>query len=322
MNQWIKLTAALLMAGSFSVSIAQAQDSSANKVKIDDVNPDSSKAPGQDIDELITNKKMRAEAGSKSKYSIRTKLNYNGGTVEKPLAESRPNISGGTALTDVALLSGEISAKYAIDQKKSLMAGIGVRYITPFQGSKTPVLKDGRGNPKPYNGSKIDADNPYLIYQYATKVGGVQLVSSIQPKLMTQSNIVRQGYVSQLGTDITAIYDVGTSGLGLGLYTFLGGFTFSKYDAGMADLEFAVSPFVEYQLNDRLNLRTVFNTWMWHHNRGRAMNSWDHEAMVQSVGVGISVSRDVFLYPNVQFILDDIRADRTNVALNSAFNIF
>src|SRR5690606_25493408 len=47
---------------------------------------------GDDIDQEITNRKLRAETGSKSKYSISTDWTYNGGTIKDPGSDVRPNV--------------------------------------------------------------------------------------------------------------------------------------------------------------------------------------------------------------------------------------
>ena len=42
----------------------------------------------------------------------------------------------------------------------------------------------------------------------------------------------------------------------------------------------------------------------------------------QDVGLGISVSRDVFLFPNFQFSYDDPRIENTNVGFVANINMF
>ena len=312
----LKLLLACLALAVVTSQSAKAQEETENRVKIEDISREPNKTTGEDIDELITNKKMRAESGSKSKYSLASKLNYNGGSVERPLAEERPNIAAAPGTTDVAQLTGELSAKYAFNSKHSLMAGVGLRYITPLAGIDTPKDKSI------YNGNKFDADNPYLFYQYVTKFSGIQTVLTAQPRYITQSNMVKKNYVSDLTLAATTLYDIGQTGLSFGLYSQIYGAAYNKTTDDDNDYGVGVDPFVEYQMTDKLNLRTVFNLWNYDHSRSRPIALWAHEDLLQSFGVGISVTRDVFLYPNVQFVLDHIRADRTNVALNTAINLF
>lgn len=307
-----QLLSVLFMAASFSAAYASDENTSENKVKLDDVK-EQNRVPDNSVDEMITNKKMRAESGSKSKYSIRSVLKYEGGSIEKPLDEERPNIGDAPGMTDFSVLTGEISGKYTIDSKRSLMAGVGVRYITPLAGFQKPAG---------FTGDKVDADNPYLYYQYVTKVSGIQTVLTAQPRLITQSNLVKKNYVSDLTLAATTLYDVGTTGLSIGVFSQIYGVAYSKDSADDNDLSFGIDPFIEYQINDTFNLRTVFNVWNYDHFRAVSFGKWERENLLQSVGVGISVNRDIYLYPNLQFILDDIRADRTNIGLQTALNLF
>lgn len=296
--------------------VSHADESSESKVKIEDVKPDASVRTGEDVDAIITNKKMRAESGSKSRYSIASQLYYYGGSIEKPLAEERPNIGAAYGTTDVAQLTGQISAKYNVDTTHSIMAGVGVRYITPLQGTSLP-------DKTIYDGDKIDADNPYLLGQYVYKAKGVQNVLTLMPRVYTNSNLVgTQHYLADVTMAQTSVYEIGTSGVSFGLYGLVQGISYSQNTGDQNDFSFGLDPFVEYQLTDKVNLRTVFNLWNYDHIRAQNWATYSHENLLQSLGVGIAVTRDIFLYPNLQFVLDDIRADRTNVALNTAINLF
>jgi hypothetical protein len=292
-----------------------AQAASESTTTIEDVTKDAPKS-GSDIDETITNAKMRAETGSKSTYSLSSQLSYIGGSVKAPLAMERPNIAAANGTTDAALLGGQISAKYNVSAAASWQAGIGVRWISPLQGSKMPDA---------YDGQKVDADNPYLTYQYLYKWSDIQSALQVTPTAYTQSNLVRDGYVTSLGISQNNIYEVGKTGLSLGLYLLVQGGVFNNNSpeakAKQSDYLVNFDPFIEYQFSDRLNFRTVTNLWNYEHARSAAANTYIFDKVYQSVGVGISVTRDIFLYPNLQFLPDNIRADQTNVALNTYINL-
>ena len=279
-----------------------------------------STATNEDIDQLITNNYARAQSGSKSRYSFRGKVNYYGGTINQPFAEIRPNIGGAAGTTNFSLIGGELSGKYLIDTKKSLAAGVGFRYLTPFKGLKAPV-KDGQG--KPYGGDKLDADNPYVYYQYLTNWSGVQAIFGVQPTVITRSDLVNKlhSLVDGLFTG-TFIKELGKSGVSIALAAEIDARTFRQTSGSDNDFHLSFSPFIEYQFTEKLNLRTVFNLWDYDHYRQNDYFTWDHNDIVQSFGLGISITRDIFLYPNVQFILDHIRTDRTNVAISTAINLW
>lgn len=279
------------------------------------------KAPGEDVDEVLTNKKMRAESGSKSKLSISNSINWSGSTIEHPFAEDRPNITGGTGATTWASLRDQISGKYNLDQRHAILAGFGARWITPFNRSKVPAAQ----NKAPYNGTKVDAYDPYVQYQYIYKWLGIQSVLVGGATYTTQQNLVNDGYVGNITIQQNNAYDIGHTGLTIGL---LGAVTFTGYKnrddlSGTSDYSFGLYPFLEYTINDRFNLRTISGVWLFEHLRSENRpDTFYKNGIYQSVGLGISVMRDFYLYPNIQFLPENIRADLTNVAISANINLF
>lgn len=297
---------------------AGAEETNENRVSAQDVKEKKNVTPGNDIDETITNNLMRAETGSKDRYSFSSQLYYNGGSVESPLSINRPNIAAMTATTDTALLGGQVSGKYNINPADSVQVGVGVRWIAPLQGSQMP-------DKSVYDGNKVDADNPYLIYQHLYKWWGIQSALQFQPTYYTQSNLTHQGYVSQFWLDQNNIYEIGSTGLSLGLYLLVGTGVYNNNSPDVLDQQATLiwnfDPFIEYQINKTFNFRTVTNLWNYEHTRAQDNGTYHWDKVTQSVGLGISISRDIFLYPNVQFLPDNVRADLTNVALNTYINL-
>jgi hypothetical protein len=307
----------LLLALVFHIQARAASEDSSNKVKMQDVKVNGNAPVGEDVDTIITNKKMRAETGSKSKYSISMGVNYSGGSLDKPFDDHRPNIANGTGATDVASLGGSISGKYALSTTTALLAGAGMRWITPLEGSK----------PSNFNGDKFDADNPYFIYQYLYRWLNLQSAVQAQVTYFTASNLVNEGYVGTFGLSQTSIYEFGHSGLSIGAqaYTGLGYFNNDtpKAKADQSDYSFGFLPFIEYRLTDRLNLRTSSNTFIYEHVRSSDdANTYRRQKVTENVGVGISITRDVFLYPNVEFLIGDMRSDRSTFSLGANVNLF
>jgi hypothetical protein len=251
---------------------------------------------------------------------VSTALNYSGGSIAKPLAEDRPNIAGSAGTTKKASLQGDIGIKRNLSAAQSLSLGFGVRWIAPLTA----------GSPSNYKGDRADASNPSLSYQYLYKFAGIQSAFVMGPTLITNSDWRKVGYLASFGASQAMIYEVGHSGLSLGLYLAASATGFDKDGADLrgdqSNYSAGIDPFMEYQINDKINLRTVFNTWNYDHYRNRSkfseITTFTHNAWTQSVGVGFAVTRDIFLYPNLQFTPENIRADVTNVALNTNINIF
>jgi hypothetical protein len=315
-------TIVLILVGAFTLPIsvfaAEESDSVADdNLRILDITHTASEPKVEDIDDILTNKKMRAESGSKSKYSISTALGYSGSSIQKPLASVRPNIANATGYTPATSLDGSVSGKYVIDTKKSILAGVGFRMIAPLAGAALPAG---------YQGNKYDVSNPYGIYQYVYKWAGIQSVAQIQGTFFTTSDLTRNGYVASLGLAQNNAYEIGTTGATIGIFAYTGAGFYNKngftYLQKQSDYSFGFSPFLEYQINHRLNLRTAASLVVEHLRSQPHGDTYQSDKVNQTLGLGISVMRDFYLFPNIVFLPDNIRADQTTVALNANLNVF
>jgi len=306
----------------------RAQDAASNSMKIDDASGKSGNTipDAEKIDELIQNNNLRALSGSTSKWSMASAWNYNGGTVKTPFAEDRPDISQASATTAKADLDGNVSAKYNIDVKNSLMAGVGLRWIAP-------LAKNG---PHDYDGTTFDVQNPYLQYQYLYN-WKVQSVLQAQVMQWTQADSTALGYQTQYNVDQENMYEIGKSGFSIGASIWGEFTTFNKTGSYLAaddpnhlddvrsaqnDWQFGLVPELEYQLTEKLNLRTLVSLFVFEHYRNAASNTFVHDKVFQSIGIGWSVTRDIFLYPNVQFLPNQVASNLTNVGVSATVNVF
>lgn len=313
----------MAMGLSFTVSAEEQKDVNGtggeSSVKMEEAK---GQAGEEDVDQLITNRKLRAETGSKSKVSVSTSFNYNGATVKQPGARIRPNIRAAANTPAFASLSGSVAAKYRLGTKDSVSAGVGLRMFVPFHDS----LNKSKVSIGTRTVERSDVFDPSVDLTHVDKLGSLQSVTSLGVTAMTTDFSRAAGYVANIGLSQTLIKDVGTTGLSLGLYSAIDGSVFDKFDdeakAMSADYSVGFYPFLEYVINDTLNLRTISGLWVYDHSRAET-NPWTFEKnkIYQSVGLGISVTRDVYLYPNIQFLPEDVRADLTNVALSANINI-
>ena len=91
------LLAIMALLAGFTASAAEEATTKAKKEEI--MKEQRQNAPVQeDIDNEITNARMRAESGSKSKHSISASLGYNGGSLNDAFSKTRPAGRRGGAL--------------------------------------------------------------------------------------------------------------------------------------------------------------------------------------------------------------------------------
>jgi hypothetical protein len=118
------------------------------------------------------------------------------------------------------------------------------------------------------------------------------------------------------------MHEVGKTGFSYGAGIQALFYTFNNDNQNLSDSVSGLYPAAEYEINDTYNLRTVFGFQVYEQLRRQDDSTFNKRKVYQSVGLGISVTRDVFLYPNIQFIPSDIRSDRTNVAISANINVF
>lgn len=289
----------------------------------------------KDIDDEIKNKKLRAELGSKKKLSVSMSLGYSGGSIEKPLDRSRPNYRaasiGELANTSIA---GTVALKYRLTERDSLSFGTGVSYLTPFHNKASEIQ-----NNKVEGAERrlFNVATPYISYSRAYKAGGIQNISSVGYSHTTiQQYIERDKSVGSvdlsqtlLGSPVEGL-DLGVS-LGLSHEIYSDGIRGTNYSVINAkgedevigetrpDFQLGVYPFLEYALTEKASFRTVFGYF--NYEKNRAQGNFRNTNPYQSMGIGYSVTRDIYLYPNLQFRPDNIRADLTNVALSTTINL-
>lgn len=269
----------------------------------------------KNTDDEITNAKLRAATGSKSKYSIQTAIGYSGGSVEGPFEKNRPLLSQGSSTELQTVLSGDISMKYRMNDHNNLNVGTGIGLTTPGHA-----------------GQKSQVQNPFVSMSNVSKMGELQSVISVTGTYFSQEAVRNRSQLDfNLGADHTIIKSMGTSGLDLGL-NYAADYNFYQDTNTVGDvkdgateredLTLAAYPFLEYAFTDKVSFRTVYRGLTFIHLRGENFSQYRQTDPTQSMGLGFAVTRDIYLYPNIQWVWGDIRSDKTNVALSTNINLF
>lgn len=311
---------------------AQENSDSTSSVKAQEVKPDNqkNKVPG-DIDEDITNANLRAQSGSKSKWSGSFTALYQGASLETPLGPNRPNITN-SPIPDRVQAFGDLGIRYRMNKNDSLSLGTGWSVIQPLQEARY-----------------WDIDDPYLALTDARKLKGIQVVSVFQGTGSTNQDEVAVGQVGYATWIEQAMYDFGGSKASVGLttqvdYTYYsmspdtqvrlaGQSNFTNAGAYQTPYDFAVYPAFEYAFSEKLNFRTLFRPWIYYHHVGQQASTFTKSPWTQSIGIGWDVTRDIYLYPNFQFVWEDTRGKNfdlsnplvraeSSVGLSATINMF
>ena len=289
--------------------------------------PSSGEAASDDrVDQVITNRMLRAQTGSLSKWSVTTAIGYSAGSVAKPFDPIRPNITASNQnSTSLQNLGGSVGVKYRSSEMSSVTVNGGIRMLTPFQSSYSTTDPQAQKSFDENHG-RFDFNNPAFAYGYIFSGLGGQNFFSIQQTLTTDTGLRQLGYLTNMSVYHAYVYDIPEARVSL---TWRWNLTYYYFDkvatvdpAKQTIYQVGFNPAVDFNLNDRFNLRTEWS-FAYEHTRERSSAlSFRANRIAQTVGLGISLSRDVMLYPNVQFLPDDIRADRTNVGISTNINLF
>lgn len=313
----------ILFVGGSAFAQEREKASGETAVKIEDVKDGKNTVSGN-IDEEITNAKLRAESGSKSKYSLSARANYTGGSFSDAFGTQRPNLAAEPGLQEETSASLGVDVRYRMTKNDSITLGTEFAMMTPFQGHVGE------------SSSQFNVFDPVVAYNKAFAGLGLQQTASIA---ITAGTSAESRDIDKNG-NVTLSYNFlkeFKNRLSLGLATDLGYNSYSSkpgenkatakagFYGGDRRTEWTLAffPYAEYAINDRFSLRTVFGYFNFRHVYGAGDRfSLLNQYRYQSLGVGMAVTRDVYLYPNVQFVPDNIRSDFTNLAFNATINMF
>ncbi|QDK44229.1 MULTISPECIES: hypothetical protein [unclassified Bdellovibrio] len=327
------LTFSAMQAGaqSSSAKIGAASSTNTSTSKIEDLKKPTEKL--KDVDDEITDARLRATLGSKSKWSFKSSLGYSGGSVREPLSSVRPAYRTSSTDEVMAYLSGDIGINLRATDRDNVSFSTGMTINDPLHGDITKPATDetamGGGEVMP----RYEFSTPSISWSRGYKAMGTQMVSSVTYGHYTDSVSGRKNLLGGVSFSQTILANFGTSKWNGGV-SISGGKTLYKGDLEDAkykkaqdkgtfmrtDLNAGLFPFLQYSFNDTYSFRTVFGYFQFY--KYELNDRWVQIEPYQSVGFGISVTRDIYLYPNIQFTPKDIRDDRTNVALSTNINLF
>ena len=305
------------------VAMAEGETSERNALKIEEVTEQRNKVPG-DIDSDILNAKLRADSGSKSKFSLSATALYSGGTVSSPFGSERPNIKGTPDRQTLSSLGGGLNGRYRWTKNESVTAGTTYGIMTPFQGQ----VSDGT--------QQFNIFDPNIAYNRVGTLGSMQTTLAVTYAYGTSNESINIDQTNQYSASMNTMYAFQNKvSLGSGMSLNYNDFTSSPGKNKTAlkkgfygnDTRVAwqvnIFPQAEYRFNSTFSARTLFGYFNWKHlygdpNSGRLLQTY----VYQSIGIGISVTRDIYLYPNVQFLPDNFRSQYTNASMAATLNLF
>jgi hypothetical protein len=265
----------------------------------------------KDIDDEITNARLRATTGKKRRWSFWSQTIYNGAAITSPFSSSRPQLNSQNN-ADPTNVSSQVSAKYRLTEHDSLLAGIGLQY--------TPAHTDLQGD----HGAQLTASTPYIDYNRAFAFAGIQNVIDASLSFYTLSQDLDQNLFLSWAVQDQSMYEFGgfAKHASLGFAASLGKDVY-KGDGpqgGYINLQAAFEPIFEYAITDAVSFRTVYRWWIMN-NIGNSNNVWQRALQSESIGIGWAITRDIYIYPNLQWAWGHMTWDTTTTGLQLNINL-
>ncbi len=263
-----------------------------------------------DIDDEITNARLRAVTGAKSNYSFWSQTVFLGSSLSAPLQTPRPQLNPQNG-ADPVNFSSQVGGKYRVSENDSLIAGIGLQY--------TPAYPDPRRGGQP---TTTTMSQPYVDYSRAFRWGGYQNVVDVAISKYTLPADQDAGLNLFWSMSHQLIVELpSVKKLSLGFASFLGQDIYNTVrPKGSFYLGAGFDPVLEYALTEKLSFRTMYFMLSLSEISGEE-NLWKQSQQTESAGVGYAVTRDIYLYPNVGWMWGHMSADQTTVGLSANINL-
>lgn len=255
----------------------------------------------------ITDAKIKADAGSLSKYSLKFNLSYYGPTFGDLGAKDQPNPDGSIGTYETSI-GGSLGGRYRIDKRTTISVGSGIKLIHPFHGM-----------------DRTDLNNPYISYDMTNKFSGIQMRNSIGASYITIPNYKNVGEYAGLNYDASFSYDLGMSRFAIGLDTSIGYYLYNrdyiKKDGKANRSSVSFYPTLKYNFSDKLNVNTSTNISFWNPRSRSNETVLLNKTVSQRLGVGYAYTRDIYVAPYINFYPDRFSDDATTLNISTSFSL-
>lgn len=290
----------------FAVTAAHAQ----NQTEALTLDQDQVEKPITDLDKEVTDIKLRANSGAKSKFSSSLFFNYAGAALTKPFGFERPN-PGGQRLAEPVSVAGNVGLRYRKNKNESFFLATGFYQEKPLHSHTKE--------------QQLDISTPQITYNNTFALEDIQVSAGAQLYITTQDYMRKIGDLGSLGFSLSSVSVLGQSRWSGGMSILARVTAFDKDDrmsrAMQSDYGFTLTPVVQFNPSDRWNLFTSVNILNYYHYRSERATDLTSIRMSQSLGMGVAVFRDLYLAPNLTFEPEKISSKGTAVNLSASINL-
>jgi hypothetical protein len=304
------LACVLFFSGYLAFAQAAATDEKATTAEQKGTEKSASKKTG-DIDDEITNARLRAVTGAKTNFSFWSQFNYAGGSILTPFSSQRPQLNSQNN-ADPTNISGQVSGKYRVTEHDSIIAGVGVQYTPPYTD---PI----QGN----QDQSTTVQSPYVDWNHAVRWGQYQNVFDVAIQKYTLASDLNANLNWSWSVSHQLMREIGASKkLSLGEASSIGQDVYTSAGEGTGSIYLSVSvdPIVEYAFTEKLSFRTVYRLLQLNELSG-LHDYWFVPRETESMGLGYAITRDIYIYPNIQWAWNHMTTDFTTFGFSTNINL-
>lgn len=281
-----------------------------------------------DKSEVIENPTLKTLSGALNQWSLYSSFTYNGGSLSEPLSAERPNILNAEESNGLVNMSGNIGIKYRMTKSDNFSLQLGVYSTAPFHSS---IDTDNQRNQRDFdkNHQNLNGDDPTLSYFKTYYIGGLQNVTFVKYQYATRGEYRDYGLRSGLALSHAAAYKIGRAAYIAATLTYEN-YQYDKGSTTYMGQNLSLLPYqtehkfrgnLSAELYVRRDISFRFITDVFSYYQMKKQNDIERRGLQQTIAMTYFFTRDISIAPNIRFIAEDIRNDRTNVGLNLNMNI-
>ncbi len=279
-------------------------------------------------EEVIDNPTLKTMSGSLNRISFYSRFTYRGSSLKDPISAERPNLREISATPSLVNMSGVFGLKYRLSKQDNISLQMGVYSTTPFHSS-IDTENDSNKNDFEKNGQKTTSDDPLVSYFRTYTIGELQNISFFQYQHITRDIYKEYGGKGIFRFSQASAYRVNKAFYVAATLTYEN-YTYDKdfinyfgkrvsIRSKQREHTYRGNLSAEYYFDRTLSFRFITDVFSF--VRYRDANSSETVSSQQTIGMTYFFSRDISIAPNVQFIMSDLRSDRTTTGLNINVNI-
>ncbi|AYF43975.1 hypothetical protein BALOs_0965 [Halobacteriovorax sp. BALOs_7] len=279
-------------------------------------------------EEVIENPTLKTLSGSLKRWSFYSTFAYKGGAINDLTSAERPNIKNAQGTPSLSNISGVFGAKYRLTKSDNISLQAGMYMATPFHSNHTASTSTIQ---KEFddNSQELDIDNPVLSYFKTYNLGELQNVSFVKYQHVTRGTEKDYGYEGAAAFSQAMAYRIAKFAYIAASATFTQYF-FNKSKTKYMGFDMSLLPYqtertyqlslsTEMYLRRNISIRLISDIYSRYQMRRES--EMEKRVLQQTIAGTYFFNRDISIAPNIRFIAEDIRADRTNVGLTLNMNL-